>query len=131
MELGQLGRTSIKVNMNTQALRIPIRTVFYREGDEWYAHCLEFDLVGSGLTKPEALTSLREAIAIQIEQSIERGNPANLFTPADGRLFQMFAEGDDSTLAHGQLEMRFDSVVIENAELREYTGTSRTLAPAL
>ncbi|MCE9556846.1 MAG: hypothetical protein K8T91_26155 [Planctomycetes bacterium] len=117
--------------MSIQALRIPIRIVFYREGDEWFAHCLEFDLVGSGSTKPVALSSLSEAIAIQIEQSIEHGNPANLFTPADGRLFQMFAEGDDSTLAHGQLEMRFASVVIEDAELREYTGTNRILAPAV
>jgi predicted RNase H-like HicB family nuclease len=100
-------------------LRIPLRIVFYQEEGSWIAHCLEFDLVGDGETQPEALTSLADAIDLQIEATIEHGNPANLFSPAEGRYFQMFAEGKD--LALGELALQpAHGVVIERMESREY-----------
>jgi len=75
--------------------RLPLRVVFYREADSWIAHCLKFDLLGDGSTKEAAMETLCEAIAIQFEASAEWDNPTNLFTPADGKYFKMFAEGDD------------------------------------
>lgn len=75
--------------------RLPLRIVFYREADSWIAHCLEFDLLGDGPTKEAAMETLCEAIAIQFEASAEWDNPDNLFTPADGQYFKMFAEGED------------------------------------
>ena len=68
-----------------------MRTVFYKEGGAWIAHCLEFDLIGDGPTKRKALKSLSQAIAIQLEESVKHNNPANLFTPADGEFFRRFA----------------------------------------
>jgi len=65
-----------------KTLRVPLRVVFYRDGDSWIAHCLEFDLLGDGKTKPEALDLLTKAIAIQAQASVEHNNPANLFSPS-------------------------------------------------
>jgi predicted RNase H-like HicB family nuclease len=100
-------------------LRIPLRIIFYREGVDWVAHCLEFDLIGDGPTKEEALDMLSEAIALQLDTSLKHNNPGNLFSPADGKFFEMFAAGKDVIV--GELSVvPQDSVEIEKAETREY-----------
>jgi predicted RNase H-like HicB family nuclease len=100
-------------------LRIPLRIVFYRDGTDWVAHCLEFDLMGDGPTKEEALDLLGEAITLQLEASVKHKNPRNLFSPADGKYFEMFAAGTDVIV--GELRfVRKDSVQIERTETREY-----------
>ncbi len=106
-----------------KSLSMPLRVVFYKDEADWVAHCLEFDLCGHGRTKLSALKSLSTAIQIQIEQSIAHDNPANLFTPADGEVFQRFAAGRH--IATGKLQVRLKSksklVVIEGTDAREYT----------
>jgi predicted RNase H-like HicB family nuclease len=101
------------------ALRIPLRVVFYREGDFWIAHCLEFDLVGHGETREEAIGCLSHAIYIQIVASAKHKNPANLFTPADGRFFRMFAAGKDVAIGKVEIEP-VDNVTVEGMSTREY-----------
>ncbi len=80
-------------------LRIPLRAVFYKEGTNWIAHCLEFDLVGHGKKKQSALDMLTQAIDVQIKASIKYKNWSNLFSPADGKYLAMFAAGQDVALA--------------------------------
>jgi predicted RNase H-like HicB family nuclease len=100
-------------------LRIPLRAVFYREDGFWIAHCLEFDLVGHGETREEALDLLSQAIHTQIAASVKHKNPANLFSPADGRYFRMFAAGKD--VAIGGIEIgSVDNVTVEGLSTREY-----------
>jgi predicted RNase H-like HicB family nuclease len=113
-------------------MRVPLRVVFYREGEAWIAHCLEFDLAGDGATKEEALDALSEAVAIQAQASLEYQNPSNLFTPAAGEIFQKYAEGVD--VAEGVLllsvqRLRSSSPIIEDVEAREYKD-SEDLVPA-
>lgn len=116
-----------------KTLRIPLRIVFYKEAGDWIAHCLEFDLCGDGPSKEEALTSLGAAIQIQVEDSLDNDNLANLFTPADGEIFEKFFAGKDT--AAGELHLQFAaSLIIERIEFREYSedrpGSGRELAPA-
>ena len=104
-------------------MRIPLRVVFYPEDGEWIAHCLEFDLLGSGETKQEAVESLAEAIRLQVDESLRHDNPRNLFTPADGEFFEMFAAGRE--IAAGELriepsELSQASLTIERTDAREY-----------
>jgi hypothetical protein len=87
---------------------------------------LEFDLAGDGPTKDAALESLSTAILIQMEQSA--ANPANLFTPADGELFRMFAAGRDIAIAELQLDAA--PVQVERTEYREYSDADNELVPA-
>jgi predicted RNase H-like HicB family nuclease len=65
------------------ASSVPIRVVFHRDDGTWVAHCLDFDLMGDGETKRQALSALREAIALQVMASIEHDNPRNLIKPAN------------------------------------------------
>ena len=97
---------------------MPFRVVFYRDDGTWVAHCLEFDLMGDGDTKAQALAVLGDAISLQVQASVEHDNPDNLFKPADGKLFAMFAAGRDVT--EGELHLRLGSVTIDETEAREY-----------
>lgn len=99
-------------------LRIPLKVVFYRDDNEWVAHCLEFDLMGDGTTKKNALDALTNAITMQVQASVEQKNLKNLFTPADGKFFAMFAAGQD--VAVGELHFQIDSVQINDVQTREY-----------
>jgi hypothetical protein len=116
----------------SRSLRVPLRVVFYREGERWIAHCLEFDLVGDGDTKEEALRLLAEAIAVQVDASLEGDNLANLFTPADGEFFQKYAQGKDvldGTLTGFTERLKAASSIVEDVKAREYDESS-ALVPA-
>src|SRR5665213_1268288 len=99
-------------------LRVPFRVLFYKDGDDWIAHCLEFNLLGDGANKEEALQQLSEAIVLQVEASVELGNPANLFKPADPRLFMMFAAASD--VVGDELHIQIGSISIDQTQAREY-----------
>ncbi len=106
-----------------KTLRIPLRVVFYTEDGDWIAHCLEFDLLGNAATKQGAVESLAEAIRLQVDESIRHNNPHNLFSPADGEYFEMFAAGTEISAGELQFEasaLSRDPVMIERAESREY-----------
>jgi hypothetical protein len=115
-----------------KVIRTPLRIVFYREGNDYVAHCLEFDLVGDGASPREAVNALCEAITIQIQASLKYNNPRNLFTPADGKFFAMFAEGQDAAI--GQCEIKLEmvdaAVKIERVEAREYCDSGTACAYA-
>lgn len=117
-----------------ETLRIPLRVVFYREDGFWFAHCLEFDLIGHGDTKEHAVEMLAEAIRLQVEATLESRNFDNLYRPAGSDVMRKFAAGKN--IATGELEVTFlerihverDNVIIESEDYREYSGNE--LAPA-
>jgi predicted RNase H-like HicB family nuclease len=109
----------------SEKLRIPLRVVFYKEDGDWIAHCLEFDLIGDGATREEAMERLGQAVLLQVEASVHSENPANLFNPADGKVLRMFAAGND--VAGAPLffkQIHTANVQIDGAEYREYLGGS-------
>jgi predicted RNase H-like HicB family nuclease len=101
-----------------EKLRVPLRIVFYKDEQRWVAHCLEFDLMGDGDSREQALAHLTEAITLQVDASLQNRNPENLFKPADSRLFLMFAAAKDVSL--GKLHLELNGLTITNAEMREY-----------
>jgi predicted RNase H-like HicB family nuclease len=103
-------------------LRFPLRIVFYKADGDWIAHCLEFDLVGTGKSREEALHNLATAISIQVDFSINRSNPKNLFSPADGKYLHMWAAGK-AFKCHAELSLEFPNVCIEEPDCREYDGS--------
>jgi hypothetical protein len=121
--------SQIREGIDMKPLRISLRIVFYKEEGQWIAHCLEFDLCGNGPTKRDASASLCEAMAIQIKQTVEHNNTKNLFVPADGEFFQMFAAGEN--IARADLSMTVcgdEDVVIESTESRVYADDDLMLA---
>src|SRR4051812_11318382 len=111
-----------------KSLGIPLRVVLYKSGLDWVAHCLEFDICGDGPTKKHALANMVVALQIQVEQSINHGNPSNLFTPAHGKLFKMFAAGKQVEI--GKLPFRIKGVKIEDTVVREYSDEQSDLVHA-
>lgn len=108
-------------------LRLPLRVVFYREEGRCIAHCLELDLVGDGESREEAVKQLCVAIGSQIEASLKYNNMYNLFTPADGRFFAMFAQGRD--VAVGEICLKRNAAFrIESVEGREYCDSGACTA---
>jgi predicted RNase H-like HicB family nuclease len=100
--------------------RIPLQIVLYKEGGDWIAHCLNFDVAGDGASVDEALRRLAVAIGIQVEETFEHGNLDNLFSPAESKFWRMFAAGKD--VVHGELKLPMNRLVIESTETREYVG---------
>lgn len=98
-------------------LTLPIRAVLYREGGVWIAHCLEFNIVGDGTTKSDAIASMAHFIRLQVDATVEGSNAANLFRPAKGRYFEMFAKGKDVS----KLEMSFDAEELHGLVGDEYS----------
>ncbi|MEX0728201.1 MAG: hypothetical protein WD065_18170 [Planctomycetaceae bacterium] len=107
--------------------RLSLRVVFYYESDRWIAHCLEFDLLGDGDSKEEALQCLSAAISLQIEDSVKYNNPRNLIDPADGKYFEMFAKGRD--IAVGELSIHIDGYEFDRVETREYADEGGVDSP--
>jgi predicted RNase H-like HicB family nuclease len=121
--------TSQRAGYPMKPLRISLRVVFYKEGKVWIAHCLEFDLLGHGRTRKDALRMMSKAIALQVAVSVKHNNPRNLFSPADGKVFAMFAAGKD--VAAGKLEIEVlqnEVTMAEQIEAREYTGNGVEVA---
>ena len=69
---------------------ITLRVVGYYDEveQEWVAHALELDLVGTGSSKSEAEEQLKEAIIHQI--SFCKQEDINLFNPAPKRFFDIW-----------------------------------------
>jgi predicted RNase H-like HicB family nuclease len=112
-----------------EAYRFPIRMVFYKEEKSWIAHCLEMDVVGHGRTKAAARKMLTEAIDCQILTSIKFNNPRNIFMPADGKFFAMFAAGKD--VEYDRLKfIKNDSITIQDVTAREYSDSHSNLLHA-
>ena len=55
----------------TLIVRLEIAT--RRDGDQWIAWCLPLDVLSQGDSKPKAVASLREAVQLWFESSIQRG----------------------------------------------------------
>jgi hypothetical protein len=116
---------------------MPLRAVLYREENRWVAHCLEFDLCGDGEEREEALIQLCECIVAQVQASIKHKNIAALFSPAEGRFFEMFAGGtrfDSKSCAAINLQIKANPVAIEEVKAREYAdadhlGVNADLVP--
>jgi hypothetical protein len=104
-------------------LKVPIRVVFYRTENLWWAHCLEFDLMGDGESQQEALHALAVAVEMAIADLIEHGDISTLFSPAEGGVFLRFAAGTSTPIDSAALELDFPEIRIERPEVREFLGT--------
>jgi predicted RNase H-like HicB family nuclease len=119
-----------------RTFHIPLRIVFYIEDGDWVAHCLEFDLLGDGRTKEEALEMLVEAIGLQLEASLENESAGNLFSPAPGKYFEMFAAGKNTAVSNLSVciedlsQSHPEPYVVEEVQVREYRERDSEYAPA-
>lgn len=110
--------------------RVPVRVVFYRDesdSSQWVAHCLEFDLMGHGTTRKKSLKMLKDAIGIQVRNTVASGNYRNLFTPAPAEFQLMFARGKNLAADELTLGLKIGAFSISQFEFREYEEAGREL----
>jgi len=67
-----------------------LRVLIYREDDEWIAHLLEMDLVGTGATPEKAQADLLKAIEAQLSFCFEQ--KTDPFFPAPKELFEAWEQ---------------------------------------
>jgi len=104
-----------------ESMHIQLRAVIFRDGEMWVAHCLEIGVFGHGETMDEALASMSEAVAIQVQESVEHDNLDNLFMSVDPAYLRMFFAGEHRAI--GQLQVKpiqSGEVVIDGWDAREY-----------
>jgi hypothetical protein len=97
--------------------RISLEIVLCREQGRWFAHALQFGLLGDGGSQVEAVNMMFEAIELQWRASCEMGNRDIPFSPAEQKFFEMFERGREAVIA---LEIPFSChKVIRSATARE------------
>lgn len=64
--------------------------MIYPESPQWVAHCLDLDIVETGVTPEAALDVLAQAVGTQLWYAREHDNFANLFQPAPLEAWQRF-----------------------------------------
>lgn len=69
-----------------------LHVLVYPEGDEWLAHCLEFDAVAQGGSPAEARRGLDDALSTLIADATEHGDIRGLFRPAPAGLWTKYAD---------------------------------------
>ena len=82
------------------ASRIPgsisLNVVFYRDGDDWVAHCVQLDLVTAAPTREEAWRDIQDVCRSQILFAVERDPQFEcLFRPPSEQLMKMMSLGRD------------------------------------
>ncbi len=111
--------------MRLQKFDFPLRVVFYYEEDSWIAHSLEFDLIGVGDSKDEALKFLSGAIATQMSVAIEDNDPSILFRPADAKYLQMWALGKHIVNGSVTIQVEDDVNLPAGFDIREFEDHNR------
>ncbi len=74
-----------------QKTSLALRCVIYREGDLWFAHSLELDIVAEAETPQEALSDLLSLCSVQIAFAVEQGEIKSLFRAAPPEYWAMFS----------------------------------------
>ena len=59
-----------------------VHIVLWKEGDDWVAWCLEFDVASQGESEEHALAMIREAVELHIED-MSKEDLERIFIPVD------------------------------------------------
>lgn len=79
--------------------KIPgLKLLLFKDGEEFVAHILEFDLVGTGSTREEALREVSETAMEQIAYALEHDRVKKLFHPAPAEYFEKWKKAEQHAL---------------------------------
>jgi predicted RNase H-like HicB family nuclease len=71
-------------------VNIELRGIVYREGEWWFAHCLELDVVAEGRTPDEAVQSAVDLCEFQIRAAIESNDLEAILRPAPSKYWSLY-----------------------------------------
>jgi hypothetical protein len=70
-----------------------LHVVFYQEEGDWYAHCLEFDLVEAGTDIPTAKGNIIDVIRAHILWAAQNDNMEHLYRSAPIEYWKRLRQG--------------------------------------
>ena len=76
----------------SEQTRLTFRATVLKEAGEWVAHCLDLDVVSTGVTAEAAMDALAEALGLQLAYARENDNYEYLVRPAPVEAWQKLAE---------------------------------------
>ena len=72
--------------------RLSFRATVSREAEEWVAHCLDLDLVATGLTPETAMDELAAGVSTQLWYARTHDNFEYLFRPAPAEAWERLGQ---------------------------------------
>ena len=103
---------------NMKKLRLDLRFVVYREGEYWFAHSLELDIVAEAKDTASALADALRLCALQLQFASDEGDLGSVFRPAPPEIWAMYAKAHDAP-SLATAESWPESVSIDKVEVRE------------
>jgi len=67
-----------------------LRGVVYQEGEFWFAHCLELDIVAEGRDPDEAVNAVIDLCDFQIATAQGNNDLESIFRPAPAKYWNLF-----------------------------------------
>lgn len=67
----------------TVTLQGPVRVTYHKQNGEWVATACQFDLIGVGDTREEALAELQEVVSVYVNEVLNARKPVQFFCPSD------------------------------------------------
>lgn len=67
----------------------PITVAFKKAGSYWIATALEFDIIGTGNSREEAFSQLRELVSLYLLEVVRAPEQHNIFNPSDSELWEL------------------------------------------
>jgi predicted RNase H-like HicB family nuclease len=81
-----------------------LHIVFYCEDEDWYGHCLEFDLAESGDSVDDAKRNILDVIRAHVEYAVKNDNMEYLFKSAPMEYWKRFWTGKPMGVEHITIE---------------------------
>jgi hypothetical protein len=94
--LSRLARSTGWVSAENLPMRkVIVRALLFREGDQWCAQCLDFDIAVQARSRNELLSELTHVLIAHVEIAIDSGHEPFIGLPkAPARYFDSFARSE-------------------------------------
>ncbi len=86
----------------------PLHYLVHEADGEKVAHCLDMDLVASGVTAGEATERLNDVVRFQVNYALKNGTQASLRSKAPARYWEMFSEASEKNTKSYRLQLHRD-----------------------
>lgn len=85
--------------MNEISAKLPgLKLLLFKDGEEYVAHILDFDLVGTGATREEALKEVSDSATAQIAYALEYNRVKELLHPAPSEFYEKWKIAEQHAL---------------------------------
>lgn len=128
------GTLKLKMSRGAKSLVLRLRILGYEERKEWFALCLEMDLVGIGQTFDEAIEQLKGYIQSQFVFALDQKAPELLFYSAEEKYHTMYnaviiQQLRDGLMVDTALSSAIDSNVLNPESGLDFGSQSEVFGP--